>query len=153
MRRKTLHRAEIALEITVRRLAEADAQLDPAAPSEGAFRRVHELLRQVTELEKMVERGRAEQTRAEAARAKSSLIADKTRLDCEACAFSYAMPDATRVMQCHHVIPVADGGSNDATNLVILCANCHAIAHILRDNGAMVRDRGELLQTLKRRPA
>jgi predicted HNH restriction endonuclease len=32
----------------------------------------------------------------------------------------------------HHVIPVAKGGGNEADNLVVLCPNCHAMAHRIR---------------------
>jgi hypothetical protein len=31
----------------------------------------------------------------------------------------------------HHVIPVACGGSDDPSNLLLLCANCHALAHAI----------------------
>ena len=29
----------------------------------------------------------------------------------------------------HHIIPVKDGGTDEATNLIMLCPNCHALAH------------------------
>jgi 5-methylcytosine-specific restriction endonuclease McrA len=29
----------------------------------------------------------------------------------------------------HHVIPLSCGGADDEANLVLLCANCHGIAH------------------------
>lgn len=29
----------------------------------------------------------------------------------------------------HHVRPLSRGGSNDASNVVVLCARCHGIAH------------------------
>lgn len=29
----------------------------------------------------------------------------------------------------HHIIPVADGGSDDCSNLILLCPNCHKMAH------------------------
>ena len=29
----------------------------------------------------------------------------------------------------HHIKSVADGGTNDETNLVLLCPNCHKMAH------------------------
>jgi HNH endonuclease len=31
----------------------------------------------------------------------------------------------------HHVVPVACGGADEATNLALLCQRCHAIAHRL----------------------
>lgn len=29
----------------------------------------------------------------------------------------------------HHIIPVSEGGTNDESNLVLLCPNCHKLAH------------------------
>ena len=29
----------------------------------------------------------------------------------------------------HHIVPVAEGGSNKADNLILLCPNCHKLAH------------------------
>ena len=31
--------------------------------------------------------------------------------------------------QFHHIIPIAQGGTNDEENLILLCPNCHALAH------------------------
>ena len=36
---------------------------------------------------------------------------------------------ATRSLEVHHIVPRADGGSNDPSNLVTLCADCHGTAH------------------------
>lgn len=36
-----------------------------------------------------------------------------------------------RMMHAHHVVPVAAGGADQAGNLVLLCPNCHALAHRL----------------------
>ena len=30
-------------------------------------------------------------------------------------------------IQCHHIVPYKNGGSNDSSNLVTLCVSCHAI--------------------------
>ena len=30
----------------------------------------------------------------------------------------------------HHIIPVAEGGTEDISNLVLLCPNCHKMAHV-----------------------
>lgn len=29
----------------------------------------------------------------------------------------------------HHIVPVCEGGSNTEENLILLCPNCHAMAH------------------------
>ncbi len=36
------------------------------------------------------------------------------------------------VNQVHHILPVAEGGSNDYDNLISLCASCHARIHARR---------------------
>lgn len=45
---------------------------------------------------------------------------------CEAC--PALLPDAS-LYHIHHVVPVQRGGTNAASNTVLLCPNCHAIAH------------------------
>lgn len=30
----------------------------------------------------------------------------------------------------HHVIPVCEGGTEETTNLILLCPNCHKMAHV-----------------------
>jgi len=34
-----------------------------------------------------------------------------------------------RALVIHHIVPKAMGGSDESSNLVVLCANCHAIVH------------------------
>jgi len=34
-----------------------------------------------------------------------------------------------RAMEIHHILPPSMGGTDDESNLVLLCRNCHAIAH------------------------
>jgi 5-methylcytosine-specific restriction endonuclease McrA len=45
---------------------------------------------------------------------------------CEGC--NVLMPDPD-MMHVHHVTPVSRGGSNAPDNVVLLCPNCHAVAH------------------------
>ena len=35
----------------------------------------------------------------------------------------------TRLLQVHHIIPVSAGGSDDPSNLITLCFDCHAQIH------------------------
>jgi 5-methylcytosine-specific restriction endonuclease McrA len=35
----------------------------------------------------------------------------------------------TKSLQVHHIIPVANGGNDSATNLVLLCSSCHTDLH------------------------
>ena len=44
----------------------------------------------------------------------------------------WRLPDENKAnhgCQMHHIKSVADGGTNDETNLVLLCPNCHKMAH------------------------
>lgn len=43
---------------------------------------------------------------------------------CENCGF-----DVKEVLDIHHIIPKALGGSNESDNKVTLCANCHRMIH------------------------
>lgn len=42
----------------------------------------------------------------------------------------------TRGCDFHHIIPVAEGGTNDSSNVILLCPNCHCLA----DVGAIKRE-------------
>ena len=32
-------------------------------------------------------------------------------------------------LQYHHIIPVSEGGNNNSENIILLCPNCHKMAH------------------------
>lgn len=36
----------------------------------------------------------------------------------------------------HHVVPLSRGGANDPSNVVVLCARCHGLAHSSRCAGS-----------------
>lgn len=73
---------------------------------------------------------------------------------CEGCGWSVPDRIGNRVMHMHHVVPVANGGNNKRSNLVVICPNCHVIAHALIDRFAdrAPRDRDSLLAALKADP-
>jgi hypothetical protein len=50
---------------------------------------------------------------------------------CERCGHQPPRKLAARVLHLHHVKPRAAGGSDDPSNLILLCANCHQLAHSL----------------------
>jgi HNH endonuclease len=52
---------------------------------------------------------------------------------CEICNFSFRAQDSSRLHK-HHIRPIAHGGDDIASNLILLCPNCHCIAHILLDS-------------------
>ena len=56
--------------------------------------------------------------------------------ECAICRWSLPSPDVpsgkTEVAlgcEFHHIIPVSEGGSNAENNLILLCPNCHKLAH------------------------
>lgn len=47
---------------------------------------------------------------------------ERAGYQCEECG-------ATEKLQVHHIIPLSKGGSNDLSNLKVLCERCHALKH------------------------
>lgn len=39
---------------------------------------------------------------------------------------------ARQTLEGHHIIPYADGGTDDRANVLILCTGCHKLAHLMR---------------------
>jgi 5-methylcytosine-specific restriction protein A len=62
-------------------------------------------------------------------------MSDEGKLGCEACDrdfFALLGEKATRVIECHHQVPLAHESHEGVTNrddLVLLCANCQRVAH------------------------
>ncbi len=48
---------------------------------------------------------------------------------CEKC---FAMGKYVHVDEVHHIIPLAEGGTNDESNLMSLCKSCHSKIHFER---------------------
>lgn len=46
---------------------------------------------------------------------------------CNRC--SFAIPD---ILQIHHIIEKSNGGTDEESNLEVLCPNCHALHHYLK---------------------
>jgi 5-methylcytosine-specific restriction endonuclease McrA len=49
---------------------------------------------------------------------------------CQACQFMPGAAELSRAMHVHHVVPRAKGGGHERENLLVLCARCHALAHV-----------------------
>ena len=56
------------------------------------------------------------------ARATRRLVLQRDNHRCTQCG-------ATSDLEVHHIVPRAEGGTNDPDNLVTLCANCHSDSH------------------------
>lgn len=77
---------------------------------------------------------------------------------CEVCGWTspVGMED---MMPVHHIKPLSCGGTHETTNLILLCPNCHAIAHKLwpihritrieRDYSGPI-DRNETIEAIRR---
>ena len=53
-------------------------------------------------------------------------ILDRDSYCCGKCKSSYS---DDKMMQVHHIVPVSDGGTDELTNLITVCRNCHKKIH------------------------
>lgn len=53
-------------------------------------------------------------------------ILDRDSYCCGKCKSSYS---DDKMMQVHHIVPVSDGGTDEFTNLITVCRNCHKKIH------------------------
>ena len=73
---------------------------------------------------------------------------------CEACKYRPPHPSLERsVLHSHHVVPRSCGGTDSWSNLVVICANCHALVHgfwrVRRGEWPGPKNRDELLKQLR----
>lgn len=61
---------------------------------------------------------------------------------CAVCGFH-----AGRILRLHHITPVSKGGTNDASNLTLLCPNCHDSVHELARRARAPIDSSEWVKT------
>ena len=54
---------------------------------------------------------------------------------CSVCGFQ-GNPEVS-ILEIHHILPLRDGGDESADNLVVLCPNCHSIAHSKSDSNSI----------------
>lgn len=67
------------------------------------------------------------------------LIPPHMRLWCWQCSRSRLLLEALKpplALEIHHIIEVAEGGTDDPENLELLCAECHARVHRIRESHA-----------------
>ena len=62
---------------------------------------------------------------------RKALATDTRTLVLHECGYKCANPACRMVLtlEIHHLEPVSDGGSNEPTNLLPLCPNCHTLHH------------------------
>lgn len=49
--------------------------------------------------------------------------------ECQACGYGRGVADFMGVFNVHHIVAVQYGGSDSQENLILLCQNCHKLAH------------------------
>jgi hypothetical protein len=74
-------------------------------------------------------------------------------VSCEACGWRPPNPADDGVIHVHHIVQVSQGGTDEDSNLVALCANCHSLADRIarRKNAPTLKP--QLIAVLTMRPA
>ena len=57
----------------------------------------------------------------------NGFVMNRANSSCEICRFSFSS-----ILNIHHILPVAMGGSAQVLNLIALCPNCHGMVHHYR---------------------
>jgi len=65
-------------------------------------------------------------------RANKNLVADLGHGFCEMCRRTKEALPLPQVLEAHHVIQVAEGGTDDHGNIWIICTHCHRLIHLQR---------------------
>lgn len=56
-------------------------------------------------------------------------VESRDRGQCQCCGYGAGEPDLVGVFNVHHMVAVQYGGSDNKSNLILLCSNCHTLAH------------------------
>lgn len=56
-------------------------------------------------------------------------IFDRDDYICQLCGVKCRTHGGLRSPQCHHIVPVGEGGDHSWTNLTTLCKGCHKLVH------------------------
>ena len=57
--------------------------------------------------------------------AKERRINKLSTLECTICHYH----DEPRILEIHHILERCNGGTDDVSNLIVLCPNCHSLVH------------------------
>jgi 5-methylcytosine-specific restriction endonuclease McrA len=63
----------------------------------------------------------------------------KSKLGKQLCQHCEWVPPKLSMLHAHHITPRACGGTDDQRNLIVLCPNCHAIAHFVTAQSQLQR--------------
>lgn len=66
-------------------------------------------------------------------------VVDKAKQDKKFCEHCRWQPPAPSILHAHHVVPVSCGGADAVENLIVLCPNCHAVAHYVSSRSNLTR--------------
>lgn len=56
-------------------------------------------------------------------------VESRDKAMCQACGYGDGIPDLSNMFSVHHMVPVQYGGNDSVENLILLCQNCHKMAH------------------------
>ncbi len=76
------------------------------------------------------------------------LVKKRDNYTCQACGFHYK----NKIVEAHHLIPISSKSEEylvTSDHLVILCPNCHALAHLLLGKNDKYQDKAMLIAEIK----
>lgn len=53
--------------------------------------------------------------------------------NCQICGYTFQKDDGSYYCEAHHLVPVAEDGSQSPENVILLCANHHRLFHYAKD--------------------
>ncbi len=56
-------------------------------------------------------------------------IRARDKYTCQSCGLGLNEPELASVFEIHHIVPVFKKGSDDDSNLILVCSNCHKVIH------------------------
>lgn len=157
IRPEVLEAAKISLRMYGREIETIREAIADGSATPPMLDRLGDLVDKSDEVEALIMRENARVTRNEQVRVgerlKCQAVTDGIAT-CEGCGWQIPEQFVSRMMHLHHVTPVSLGGDNNPSNLVVICPNCHAIAHeiISGRNLDSPMTREELLTILRREP-
>lgn len=66
-------------------------------------------------------------------------VRDKAKQGKKLCEHCRWQPPTPSILHAHHVVPISCGGADAVENLIVLCPNCHAVAHYVAQRTNLTR--------------